>query len=100
MQDLREEYLDTPTEVTQHSHAQQKLTKKQEERERYEEEYMTRLPLTKSEKHSRRQLSTVGTLGDEVTDFGGPSGRGKRKRATKSKGKNNFKRRRLHWWLE
>lgn len=97
MQDLRDEYLDTPVEVTQGSRAQHKVTKKQVDRERYEEEYMTRLPMTKSEKHSHRQLSTVGTLGDEVTDFGGPSG--KRKRPMKSKGKKkSYKRRRLHWW--
>ena len=29
-----------------------------------------RLPLTKKQKHSRRQMSTVGTLADEVTGFG------------------------------
>lgn len=98
MQDLREEYLDAPLEVTQSSHAQQVLSKQQKERQEYEEEYMTRLPVSKSEKHKRRQVSTVGNLGNEVTDFGGGSAGGgkKRKRPSKTKGKKNFKRKRFH----
>lgn len=98
MQDLREEYLDTPIEVSQGSRAQQIITKQQQERQQYEEEYLTRLPLTKAEKHARRQLSTLGTLGDEVTNFGTSTSSGgkKRKRSFKSKGKKNFKRKRFH----
>lgn len=99
MQDLREEYLDAPLEVSQTSRAQQMLSKQQKERQEFEEEYMTRLPVTKSEKHKRRQLTTLGSLGEEITDFGpSPSsggGKRKRKRPMKSKGKN-FKRKRFH----
>lgn len=99
MQDLREEYLDAPLEVSQTSRAQQMLSKQQKERQEFEEEYMTRLPVTKSEKHKRRQLTTLGSLGEEITDFGpspsSSSGKRKRKRPMKSKGKN-FKRKRFH----
>jgi U3 small nucleolar ribonucleoprotein protein LCP5 len=98
MQDLREEYLDAPVEVSQTSRAQQILSKQQQEREEYEEEYMTRLPVSKSEKHKRRQLTTIGSLGDELTSFGATpksGGKRKRKRPIKSKGKS-FKRKRFH----
>jgi U3 small nucleolar ribonucleoprotein protein LCP5 len=98
MQDLREEYLDAPVEVSQTSRAQQILSKQQQEREEYEEEYMTRLPVSKSEKHKRRQLTTMGSLGDELTSFGATpksGGKRKRKRPIKSKGKS-FKRKRFH----
>lgn len=97
MQDLREEYLDTPVEVSQGSRAQQILSKQQQERQEYEEEYMTRLPITKADKHRRRQLTTLGTLGDEITNFGSSSSanKKKRKRTFKSKGKM-FKRKRFH----
>ncbi|KAJ8933708.1 hypothetical protein NQ314_013838 [Rhamnusium bicolor] len=98
MQDLREEYLDTPVEVSQGSRAQHILTKQQQERQEYEEEYMTRLPVSKSEKHRKRHLTTLGSLGDEITNFGpsqSSSGKRKRKHSIKSKGKN-FKRKRFH----
>lgn len=102
LQDLREEYLDTPAEVSQGSRAQQILSKQQQERERYEEEYMTRLPVTKLEKHNRRQLTTLGSLGDEITNFGESkrsSSTGKRKKKFSSSGKSkgsSSKRRRFH----
>lgn len=101
MQDLREEYLDTPTEVSQGSRAQQMLSKQQQERQQYEEEYMTRLPISKSEKHNRRQLTTLGSLGDEITNFGlaTRSSSGKRKKKFSSSGKSKgkaLKKRRFH----
>lgn len=95
MQDLREEYLDTPLEISQGSRAQQIISKKQQERKEYEEEYLTRLPTTKADKHMRRKLTTLGTLGDEITDFGGSRGTKKRKLPAKGKGKS-FKRKRFH----
>ncbi|KAI4465334.1 something about silencing protein 10-related [Holotrichia oblita] len=95
MQDLKEEYLDVPVEISQSSRAQQITTKQQQERQSYEEEYLTRLPVSKSEKHSRRKLTTLGTLGDEITDFGTSKSNKKRKRLGKSKGKI-FKRKRFH----
>lgn len=70
IQDLKEEYLDVPTEVTAGSRAQQMLSKAQKEKQEYEEAYLTRLPVTKSEKHRQRKLTTLGTLGDEITSFG------------------------------
>lgn len=93
MQDLREEYLDTPVEVKQSSRAQQILSKQQQERQDYEENYLTRLPVTKADKHKRRQLTTLGTLGDEITSFGNSGGKRKR---IKTKGKKNFKKKRFH----
>lgn len=96
MQDLRDEYLDVPLEISQSSRAQQIVSKQQQERQAYEEDYLTRLPINKSEKHSRRKLTTLGTLGDEIIDFGtSNSSNKKRKRLGKSKGKI-FKRKRFH----
>lgn len=94
MQDLREEYLDTPVEISQGSRAQQILSRQQQERQEYEENYLTRLPVTKADKHKRKQLTTLGTLGDEITSFGSAGGR-KRKRVS-TRGKKNFKKRRFH----
>ncbi|KAJ6647495.1 Neuroguidin-A [Pseudolycoriella hygida] len=73
IQDLKEEYLDIPTEVSAGTRAQQILSKYQKEKEEYEETYLTRLPVTKSEKHRNNRLTTLGTLGDEITNFGGDS---------------------------
>lgn len=60
IQDLKEECLDTPTEITEGSRAQQLLTRAQKEKEEYEEAYLTRLPVTKAEKHRQRKLTTLG----------------------------------------
>ncbi|KAJ8972596.1 hypothetical protein NQ317_002323 [Molorchus minor] len=90
MQDLREEYLGTPIEISGGSRAQQMISKEQQQRQEYEEEYMTRLPVSKADKHRQRRLTTIGTLGDEITNFNssqGPSGKQKRKQVTKSKRK-------------
>lgn len=95
MQDLKDEYLDTPVEIAQTSRAQQLISKQEQERQEYEETYLTRLPLNKKEKHMRRQLTTLGTLGDEITDFGNSSGKRKRKSTVQRKGKS-FKRKRFH----
>lgn len=96
MQDLRDEYLDTPIEVSQSSRAQQIISKKEQERQEYEETYLTRLPVAKADKHLRKKLTTLGTLGDEITDFGNSSGtKRKRKSVGKMKGKR-FKRKRFH----
>lgn len=97
MQDLREEYLDAPIEVSQGSHAQEIISKQQQEKEQFEEEYLTRLPMNKTEKHLRRKLTTLGSLGQEITDFGTSSSSSskKRKRPVKSKAKR-FKRKHFH----
>ncbi|XP_023014104.2 neuroguidin-A isoform X2 [Leptinotarsa decemlineata] len=98
MQDLREEYLDTPTEKSEGGRAQKVLSKHQQEKQEYEEEYMTRLPVTKIEKQKHRHLTTIGSVGDEIINFGSSqssSGKRKRKYSSKSKGKS-FKRRKFH----
>ncbi|CAH0557532.1 unnamed protein product [Brassicogethes aeneus] len=100
MQDLREEYLDSPVEVKGASRAQQVISKQQQERQEYEEEYMTRLPVSKSEKHKGRHLTTLGSLGDEITDFGsskqGGGGRKRKQKHAKSKGKSFKKKAKFH----
>ncbi|XP_067001224.1 neuroguidin [Anabrus simplex] len=107
MQELREEYLDSPTEVTHVNAHQAVLSNHQRRREEYEENYFTRLPLTKQDRHRSRKMVTVGTLGDELTRFGdlralqegegisGPSA-AKIRRTSKSKGKKGFKKRKFH----
>ncbi|ALC38799.1 CG11030, partial [Drosophila busckii] len=66
LQDLKEEYLDVPTELSSGSRAQQLLSQTAKEKQEYEETYLMRLPVTKAEKHRQRKLTTLGTLGDEI----------------------------------
>lgn len=71
IEDLRRQHLDLPEE--EHSHVDTMRAQqiaKMKERVRYEEENFTRLPMTKKDKHKRRQMTTMGTLGDEITYFG------------------------------
>ena len=91
MEDLRRQHLDLPEE--EHSHVDTMKAKQiaaMKERIRYEEDNYTRLPLTKKDKHKRRQISTMGSLGDELTNFGDnffneKSGGKKRKSSSSSK---------------
>uniref|UniRef100_A0A182VTE3 Sas10 C-terminal domain-containing protein n=1 Tax=Anopheles minimus TaxID=112268 RepID=A0A182VTE3_9DIPT len=69
IQDLKDEYLDTPVELSSSSRAQQMLSRREREREEYEETYLTRLPVTKADKHRNRKLTTLASLGDELTSF-------------------------------
>jgi U3 small nucleolar ribonucleoprotein protein LCP5 len=71
MEDLRRQHLDLPEE----EHSQVDTMKAQhiaklKERIRYEEENFMRLPVTKKDTHKSRQMTTMGTLGDEMTYFG------------------------------
>ncbi|XP_032591577.1 neuroguidin [Drosophila grimshawi] len=66
LQDLKEEYLDAPTELSSGSRAQQMLSQAQKEKQEYEEKYYVRLPVTKAEKHRQRQLTSLGNVGDEI----------------------------------
>lgn len=52
--------MDIPTEVSAGTRAQQILSRSQKEKEEYEETYLTRLPVTKSEKHRYNKLTTLG----------------------------------------
>lgn len=55
--------MDTPVEVSAGSRAQQIMSKVQKEKEEYEEAYLTRLPVSKTEKHRQRRLTTLGECG-------------------------------------
>lgn len=57
---MKEEVLDIPTEISGGSRAQQLFDKAQREKEQYEETYLTRLPITKAEKHRQKKLVTLG----------------------------------------
>lgn len=96
LQDLKEEYLDAPTEISSSSRAQQIISTAQKEKQEYEEAYLTRLPVTKAEKHRQRKLTTLGTLGDDILNeisrdpklsgSGSSSGNKRKKRAGKKRG--------------
>lgn len=103
IEDLKRQHMDTPEEIFQREDV---MRKKQvhaaREKARFEEEHFMRLPLTKKDrKASRKSLSTVASIGDEVTAFGanyfsseaadgGGSGK-KRKRASKGAAKKKKK---------
>ncbi|XP_072936762.1 neuroguidin [Epargyreus clarus] len=91
MRELREEYSEAPMEVTTGNHVKQSISKLEQEKTEYEENYLTRLPVTKAEKNRRRKLTTVGMLADEVTG----SRTAVRKHKLKSKKGKGFKRRRF-----
>ncbi|XP_063697745.1 neuroguidin-like [Culicoides brevitarsis] len=69
IQEMKEEYLDTPVEISEGSKAVQLYNKAQKERERFEEDNFVRLPITKADKHRQRQMTTLGNLGNEITSF-------------------------------
>ncbi len=100
IEDLKRQHLDTPEEV----HEREDVVKRRQleaarERERFEESHFMRLPVSKKaraemRRGARGRMSTVGSIGDEVTAFGRnffseEAGGGKRKgkkRRTASKG--------------
>lgn len=91
----KEEFLDTPVEIKGSSIFQQMVTKKMKERERYEEDNFTRLPMTKEERHRQKRLSTMGSLGDELAGFSGSLNNSKKRKGGASK-KKSGKRRKFH----
>ncbi|KAL6266934.1 hypothetical protein P5V15_000019 [Pogonomyrmex californicus] len=99
LRELKEEYLDAPVEDSQGLGEKRAILVREDKRKsEYEENYMTRLPVTKQEKHRRRQMTTLGTLGDEITNFGESSTKTakKRKAQRKGKAKKSFKKKRHH----
>ncbi|KAI4490151.1 hypothetical protein M0804_004333 [Polistes exclamans] len=99
LRELKEEYLDAPIEDAQGLiEKQASLGRENKRKIEYEENYMTRLPVTKQEKHRRRQITTLGTLGDEITSFGETSSVPSKTRKTQKKGKakKSFKKKRHH----
>ncbi|KAJ1531022.1 hypothetical protein ONE63_005853 [Megalurothrips usitatus] len=104
IKELQAEYLDTPTEISQASATRTVMSRREKERQEYEETYYTRLPVTKEEKHKSRRLTTLGTLGDDLTRFAdisaleggsGFSAQSKKRKAA-GKGKKKGKKRKLH----
>lgn len=88
LRELKEEYLDAPVEDSQGLGEKRAILVREDKRKtEYEENYMTRLPVTKQEKHRRRQMTTLGTLGDEITTFGESSTKTAKKRKAQRKGK-------------
>ena len=65
-QDLIEEYLDEPLEITHTNRLKQVLSKHEKERVEFEESYMTRLPETRADKAKKRKLMTIGSIADEL----------------------------------
>lgn len=99
LRELKEEYLDAPVEDTHGlGEKQASLGRENKRKIEYEENYMTRLPVTKQEKHRRRQMTTLGTLGDEITTFGESSSMPAKKKKAQKKGKakKSFKKKRHH----
>ncbi|XP_047544890.1 neuroguidin [Vanessa atalanta] len=92
MRELREEYSEAPLEMTTGNHVKHSISKYEQEKTEYEENYLTRLPVTKAEKNRRKKLTTVGMLADEVTGTRSIA----RKHKLKSKKGKGFKRRRTH----
>ena len=72
----------------------------------YEENYFTRLPITKEDRKRVERLSTVGTLGDEITRFEdisaleGNVSMLKSSKKRKSKGKSQGKKKGLYEFLQ
>lgn len=97
LRELKEEYLDAPVEDSQVlGEKQASLGRENTRKIEYEENYMTRLPVTKQEKHRRRQMTTLGTLGDEITTFGESSSMSAKKRKTQKKGKAKKSKKSFH----
>ncbi|GIY85814.1 neuroguidin-A [Caerostris darwini] len=70
LNELRMEYDDGPEQIDSGIDPyKMKLSKKMEEYSRYEEEYMTRLPMTKKQKHEMRQLLTVSNIDLKFDDI-------------------------------
>lgn len=92
MRELREEYSEAPLEVSTGNHVKQSISKYELEKTEYEENYLTRLPVTKAEKNRRKKLTTVGMIADEIT--GTSSHHTSRKHKLKSKKGKGFKKRR------
>lgn len=95
MRELREEYSEAPLELSTGNHVKHSISKLEQERTEYEENYLTRLPVSKAEKNRRKKLTTVGMLANEITGTSDSRGSAKKRKFKSKKGKG-FKRRRIH----
>lgn len=95
IEELKLQHQDAPEEIfSQVDTMKKKQIEMAKERTRFEEENFIRLNVSKKDKHKRRQMTTMGTIADEVTNFGtnvfdgdgGPRGK-KRKGKSGKKGK-------------
>ncbi len=101
IRELQEEFLETPTEIFNKGEgfSTEHLSRHSKDKQRYEETYLTRLPETKKDKHIAKSISTMGLLGDEITNFkprrsastGGGKKSLKRKKSTSSGSKKRFR---------
>jgi len=95
--ELKEDYLDTPVEISGGSRAQQLISKAWKERERYEEDNLVRLPMSKEDRHREKRLSTMGSLGDELLGRGsGGNNNSNKKKRKGGKTKKSFKKKKIH----
>lgn len=103
IEDLKRQHLDTPEEIFEAEDTMRKTrVDAARERQRYEEEHFMRLPISKRDKKLGRRkggMSTVATIGDEVTAFGknyfttnDDDGGGKKRKRKSGKGGSNKKR--------
>nr|XP_002131175.1 neuroguidin-like [Ciona intestinalis] len=91
--ELAQESTDAPLEISHHSSVKNKVVRDREERQRFEEDYFTRLNVSKKQKNAERELIRRSEL-DSLTKFGNISALDDRadlskltkKRKSKSKG--------------
>ncbi|XP_023334808.1 neuroguidin isoform X2 [Eurytemora carolleeae] len=99
MESIKEQYLDTPEEVSHKVDTmRQKFIEEERERIRLEEDNFIRLPVTKADRLKRKQMMTMSSVGDDLTSFGksfyddqAPSSGGKKKRKASHGGKKSSK---------
>ncbi len=98
IEDLKRQHLDTPEEVLDREDlVRKKQLQAAKERERFEEDNFMRLPMSKKDKSNMRRsmmgrMSTVASIGNEITDFGrtfsdSKAKKGGKRRSTSSMGK-------------
>lgn len=90
VQELKEELLDTPAEITEGSMAIKTLNKEEKARTNYEESYYTRIPITKKDKKRRAQALNRNELDFEFRDIGSNKNSG----SSKKRGKKRVHKRR------
>jgi len=93
IEDLKRQHLDTPEEVHHHTDVKKsKFIEEERERTRYEEDNFIRLPVTKADGKKRRsQMSTMATIGDDITSFGATNFDGTRRPEKRRKGDKHGK---------
>lgn len=71
MDSIKEQYLDTPEEISHKADVmRKKLIEDDSRKVQMEEEHFTRFNTTKEEKANRRRVITSGNLGDDIISFG------------------------------